>query len=102
MLLEVAVLNVKSGQAQAFELAFKAAQSIISSREGYVDHQLQRCLEVPNQYLLLVHWRSLEDHTVGFRQSQEYQQWKKLLHHFYEPFPEVEHYQPVLDCSTGV
>jgi heme-degrading monooxygenase HmoA len=41
---------------------------------------------------LLVWWNRLEDHTVGFRGSPEYQEWKRLLHHFYDPFPEVEHY----------
>jgi heme-degrading monooxygenase HmoA len=52
-------------------------------------------LEVPNRYLLLVHWRRLEDHTVGFRGSAEYQRWRDLLHHFYDPFPTVEHYAPL-------
>jgi heme-degrading monooxygenase HmoA len=62
---------------------------------GYVSHELQRCLETPDRYMLLVRWQQLEDHTVGFRQSPEYQQWKLLLHHFYDPFPTVEHYQIV-------
>jgi heme-degrading monooxygenase HmoA len=44
---------------------------------------------------LLVRWDTIEDHTVGFRQSLEYQQWKSLLHHFYDPFPMVEHYESV-------
>jgi heme-degrading monooxygenase HmoA len=52
-------------------------------------------LEVENQYLLLVRWRSLEDHTEGFRKSAEYAEWKRLLHHFYDPFPSVQHYQRV-------
>ncbi|WP_239024125.1 antibiotic biosynthesis monooxygenase family protein [Paraglaciecola marina] len=62
---------------------------------GYIDHQLQRCLEKDNRYLLLVRWQTIEDHTLGFRGSPEYQQWKALLHHFYDPFPEVEHFQLV-------
>jgi heme-degrading monooxygenase HmoA len=65
---------------------------ILSASTGYVSHELQRCLEVQDQYLLLVWWRRLEDHTVGFRGSPEYQQWRRLLHHFYDPFPIVEHY----------
>lgn len=95
MILEVAVLNVRHGEAQRFEEAFVEAQRIIRSMSGYVSHQLQRCIEVPNQYILLVTWRRLEDHTVGFRQSREYQEWKRLLHHFYSPFPKVEHYEAV-------
>jgi heme-degrading monooxygenase HmoA len=95
MILEAAILNVREGETATFEEAFGQAQSIIESMPGYVSHQLQRCIEASNQYLLLVNWESLEDHTVGFRQSAEYQEWKRLLHHFYEPFPNVEHYVPV-------
>ena len=71
---------------------FAQAQEIISAMPGYVSHQLQRCLESQDKYLLLVQWQKLEDHTIGFRQSPQYQDWKRLLHHFYEPFPTVEHY----------
>ncbi len=59
---------------------------------GYQRHELRRCLEDEHRYLLLVWWERLEDHTVGFRGSPDYQRWKQLLHHFYDPFPEVEHY----------
>ncbi|MEM6894166.1 MAG: antibiotic biosynthesis monooxygenase [Bacteroidota bacterium] len=93
MVLEVAILNVKSGMASAFEESFKKASSIIASMPGYMNHQLKKCLEIPNQYILLVNWETLEDHEEGFRKSTEYQEWKKLLHHFYEPFPEVYHYR---------
>lgn len=95
MILEVAILNVKPGQSQSFEKAFQQAQSIIATMPGYLSHELQKCLEVENQYLLLVSWQTLADHTIGFRQSAEYQEWKSLLHHFYDPFPVVEHYQSV-------
>ena len=92
MILEVALLDVKSDETDAFEAAFAKAQSIISSMPGYRSHQLQRCLENPNRYVLLVNWEKLEDHTEGFRGSDEYEKWKALLHHFYDPFPTVEHY----------
>ena len=95
MILEVAVLNVRSGEGADFERAFAQAQEIISAMPGYVSHQLQRCLESQDKYLLLVQWQKLEDHTIGFRQSPQYQDWKRLLHHFYEPFPTVEHYELV-------
>jgi len=93
MILEVAILNVKTGMGSAFESAFGEAQKIISSMPGYVSHEMQRCLEDQDKYILLVRWRSLEDHTIGFRQSPQYQEWRKLLHHFYDPFPTVEHYE---------
>ena len=96
MILEVAMLNVRSGLAQEFEAAFAQAASIIASMPGYRSHELHRCLEVPDRYVLLVHWQTLEDHTVGFRQSPDYQEWKRLLHHFYDPFPTVEHFEQIL------
>lgn len=95
MILEVAILNVRKGEGPAFEQAFGQAQTIIESIPGYLSHQLQRCLETDDRYILLVQWDALENHTVGFRQSPEYQEWKRLLHRFYEPFPVVEHYAPV-------
>ena len=95
MILEVAVLNVKEGQASAFEKAFVEAQKIISRMPGYLGHELQKCIEVENQYILLVRWQTLEAHEIGFRQSDEYQEWRSLLHHFYDPFPTVEHYENV-------
>jgi heme-degrading monooxygenase HmoA len=92
VVLEVAILAVRAGQGEAFEAAFGQAAPIIASMKGYLGHELQRCLEVEDKYLLLVKWETLEDHTVGFRGSAEYQDWKALLHHFYDPFPVVEHY----------
>jgi heme-degrading monooxygenase HmoA len=97
MILEVAILNVKPGQEREFEAAFGKAQVIIASMPGYVSHQLQNCIEEPGRYLLLVNWETLEDHTVGFRESAQYQEWRRLLHHFYDPFPEVQHYQVVFE-----
>lgn len=95
MVLEVAILDVKPDMTSSFEAAFAQAQIIIASMPGYIDHQLQRCLEKPNRYILLVNWQTLADHTEGFRGSPQYQEWKALLHHFYAPFPEVEHYVSV-------
>ena len=100
MILEIAVLNVKPGQGAAFEAAFAQAQLIISSMPGYISHQLQRCLEATDKYVLLVNWERLEDHTLGFRQSPQYQEWRRLLHHFYDPFPTVEHYELVANIAA--
>jgi heme-degrading monooxygenase HmoA len=95
IILEAAMLNVKAGREGEFEAAFRSASRIIASMPGYLSHELHRCLEVSGKYLLLVRWERLEDHTVGFRRSPEYQEWKMLLHHFYEPFPTVEHFAQV-------
>ncbi|HET6473124.1 MAG TPA: antibiotic biosynthesis monooxygenase [Pseudomonadales bacterium] len=93
--LEHAMLDVRPGQTQAFEAAFAKAQAIIAASPGYRSHRLEQCVEQPNRYLLLVEWDSLEAHTVGFRGSAPYQEWKALLHHFYDPFPTVVHFRTV-------
>ena len=95
MTLEIAILNVIPGQDSEFESAFREAKQIIASMPGFRSLELQRSVEHPNRYALLVRWAKLEDHTQGFRKSPEYQRWKELLHHFYDPFPEVEHYNCV-------
>jgi len=93
MILEVAILDIKEEKITEFEPTFKEASKIISSMKGYISHELKKCVENEFRYILLVKWETLEDHTVGFRESDEYQEWKTLLHHFYEPFPVVEHYE---------
>ena len=93
MILEVAILSIKNNLEIEFEKAFKKAEKIIYSINGYKSHSLKKCIEKNNNYILLIEWQTLEDHTIGFRQSPQYQEWKQLLHHFYEPFPEVYHYK---------
>ncbi|KIC02947.1 antibiotic biosynthesis monooxygenase [Flavobacterium sp. JRM] len=97
MIQEAAVLFVKKDQENDFENDFAKASQYISSIEGYLGHSLKKCMEQPNKYLLLVDWRNLEDHTIGFRESAVYLEWKKLLHHYYEPFPIVEHFEVVFE-----
>ncbi|MSO73106.1 MAG: antibiotic biosynthesis monooxygenase [Rhodospirillaceae bacterium] len=90
--LECAILNVRPGQESAFETAMRTARPLIAATPGFDGIELRRCLEVPSRYLLHVRWRALKDHTIGFRQSERYERWRALLHHFYDPFPVVEHY----------
>jgi heme-degrading monooxygenase HmoA len=96
VILEHALLPVKPGREADFERAFATATGIIRAMPGVRNVRLSRCLERTGVYLLLVEWDRLEDHTIGFRESAEYQQWRGLLHSFYEPFPEVEHFPTVL------
>lgn len=93
MILEVAILNIKQGFSDEFETAFEKAKAIISSMKGYLSHELKKCIELEDKYILLVNWETIEDHEIGFRKSSEYQEWKRLLHHFYDHFPLVEHYK---------
>jgi len=103
MIVEIAMLDVRTGMEAEFEAAFAVAQAIAASMPGYLSHEVSRCLERPGRYALVVRWARLEDHTVGLRGSPAYQRWRALLHHFYDPFPTVEHFAPVagLGAPTG-
>jgi heme-degrading monooxygenase HmoA len=92
MITEQAILDVRPGQERDFESDFAGAKALIASMPGFVSLQLHRCIETSNRYLLLVVWQRLEDHTEGFRGSTEYEEWRRLLHHYYDPFPTVEHF----------
>lgn len=94
--LEVAYLDVKEGQQQKFAAVMERASPLIAASEGYISHQVKSCVEKSNRFLLLVDWVSVEHHTEGFKQSDQYREWSKLLHDFYDPFPEVWHFKHVV------
>jgi heme-degrading monooxygenase HmoA len=95
MIVEHALLPVRPGHEDEFERAFAVARPLIEGRPGFLELRLSRGVESPSAYLLLVWWESVEAHEQGFRGSPEYQQWRRLLHGFYEPFPVVEHFAPL-------
>ncbi len=96
MIVEHAILNIRPGEHPAFLLALQEALPLISATPGFIGMEVRPCLESADRYLLLVRWETLEAHTEGFRASDRYPQWRQKLHHFYEPFPVVEHYgEPV-------
>jgi heme-degrading monooxygenase HmoA len=92
---EHALLEVKPGLEDEFMSTMDHAKSIIAASPGFLGLRVERCVERPNCFLLLVDWTSLEAHTEGFRGSEAYQEWRSLLHHFYDPFPVVEHFEVV-------
>jgi len=92
MILEHAVLNIKKGQAAAFEAALAKARPLIEATEGFHKMEVRPCVETKDRYLLLVWWSTVEAHNVGFRQSDHYGPWREALHGFYDPFPLVQHY----------
>ncbi|WP_424809658.1 antibiotic biosynthesis monooxygenase family protein [Rhodococcus sp. 27YEA15] len=100
MILEHAVLQVDPNRSAEFEEVFDTARAIVAAVPGFIRLQLSQCMEVRGQYLLLVEWENLEAHTVGFRESVGYERWRRLLHHFYDPFPVVEHYESVAEVGS--
>lgn len=95
MILEHALLPVVPGREADFEAALVEARPIISASPGFRRLAVSRCIEEPSTYLLLVEWETLEDHTEGFRESEAYQRWRGLLHHFYDPMPSVTHFAAI-------
>jgi heme-degrading monooxygenase HmoA len=92
---EHALLPVMAGQEDAFIETMEQAKAIIAASPGFVSLRVERCVERPSCFLLLVEWDTLKDHTEGFRGSAAYEEWRSLLHHFYDPFPVVEHFEVV-------
>ncbi len=93
MILEHVVLPVVPGREEEFLAAFDRARPLIEVQPGFVALELHRGIERPHEFLLLVRWESVAAHEDGFRTSAEYQDWKALLHQFYDPFPEVRHFE---------
>lgn len=99
--LEHALLPVRAQDSAAFEAAFAVARQHVAATPGFRGLHLSRCLEREDTYLLLIGWETVEAHTEGFRGSAGYAAWRELLHRFYDPFPVVEHFRPVLRAGSG-
>jgi len=97
VVLELAHVTVLPGHQTEFEVALaEAVESVLPRAAGFVDFTGHGwCIERPSVYLFTITWEALEDHTEGFRGSADYEEWKQLLHHFYDPFPTVLHYERV-------
>lgn len=100
MIVEMAHLTITPGREAEFETVFPAAIAVLGGSHGYYSHELRRSVETPNRYVLRVEWASLEDHTVGFRGSPAFTQWRALVGPFFASPPEVEHFQPVAGEDT--
>lgn len=91
MILEIAQIDVKPGMESEFEAGVKKAGPIFQRAKGCKGMQLQRSIEKPERYRLFVKWETLENHTVDFRGSADFQEWRKLVGHCFAAPPEVEH-----------
>ena len=97
---ELALLDVRAGEEGAFEAALTSAIPLISATPGFVSLRVDRCIEKANRYAQHVEWETIEAHTEGFRGSDRYEDWRALLHHFYDPFPTVEHYRTIARAGS--
>jgi heme-degrading monooxygenase HmoA len=95
MILEHAVIAVRPGAGPEFEAALARARPIITSCQGFVSLELRRGIEEPHRYLLLVGWETLDDHLVGFRQSDAFTRWRAEIGEYFDGAPVVDHYEGV-------
>jgi len=95
MIMEFAQLTIRSGSERQFEAEFPAAIKVLGGSRGYLSHELRRSMESPNRYALIVQWQTIEDHTVGFRGSPAFSQWRAAIGPFLASAPVVEHFQAV-------
>ena len=95
MIVEHAVLSVRPGQEEAFIVAITEGLPLLAATEGFISAQISRGIESPSTFILDVEWDSVAAHTEGFRGSDRFAAWKALTHHFYDPFPVVEHLAPI-------
>lgn len=91
MIHEVATLTITPGSEKDFEAAVAKAVPLFQKAHGALSFRLDRTIETPNEYTLTVGWGSLEDHIVGFRESQEFQQWRELVGPHFAEVPQVKH-----------
>lgn len=101
MIVELAQISIQSGREAEFEAAFASAVAIVAASNGYLAHELRRCVETPGRYVLLVRWRTLEDHTVGFRGSPAFGEWRAQVGPYFAGPPIVEHYRPVHESGAA-
>ena len=93
MILEIADIKIKAGQHSEFEQAVQTALvTIFPKAKGFVRHNFHRCIESPNRYVLQLTWQTLEDHTIEFRGSPLFTEWRALVGNYFLEPPHVEHF----------
>jgi quinol monooxygenase YgiN len=97
MITEIAQIEIKPGMEAEFEAGVKKAVPVFQRAKGCRGMELQRSHEKPQRYRLFVKWDTLENHTVDFRGSPDFQEWRKLVGHCFAAPPEVEHVNKVVD-----
>tara|TARA_R110002051_G_scaffold127873_2_gene201503 strand:+ start:7661 stop:7948 length:288 start_codon:yes stop_codon:yes gene_type:complete len=95
MITEVTTITIKENKNSEFEKSFKKVGLVLAKAEGYVSYELQKCIENKNQYLVLIKWETLENHTIKFYQSSLFAELSSLIGSFFEESPYVHHYKLV-------
>ncbi len=91
MVLEIAEFSITPGQEDDFTAAYRSATALLRGSPGFLSARMTRGIETPNRFVLLIEWDTLESHTVGFRQSDRFVQWRQLVGPFFAADPRVQH-----------
>lgn len=94
MIYEIAKILVKDGEEEGFKLALNEAKKVISLSRGFLGIEFTQGIETPNEFILLIQWETLEDHTIGFRESELFVKWRAIIGPFFKEAPVVFHYNP--------
>jgi heme-degrading monooxygenase HmoA len=99
MVLEHAVIAVQPGTSESFEASLQEARAVIAGAHGFRSFEAHRCVESPDEYLLLIGWETLDDHVRGFRESEAFTRWRALIGPYFASPPVVVHFDQ-LDGPT--
>lgn len=100
MIVEVAEISVKTGSEAQFEAGVSRAAPLFLRAKGCHGVALHRVVETPHLYRLLVKWETVDDHMVGFRNSEDFQEWRRLVSPYFDGAPKVTHSEGVALSST--
>ncbi|MEO7760453.1 MAG: antibiotic biosynthesis monooxygenase family protein [Casimicrobiaceae bacterium] len=96
MILEMADFRITPGKQAEFEAAIKrGAGTVVAKAKGFAGYKVNHSIESPERYMLMIYWDTLEDHTVGFRQSPAFTEWRAIVGPFFAQPPFVEHFSLV-------
>jgi quinol monooxygenase YgiN len=95
MITEIAQIEIKPGMEKEFEAGVAQAMPVFRRAKGCHGLALEKSVEKPSRYRLFVQWETVEDHTVAFRGSADFQEWRKCVGHCFENPPTVEHTEQV-------
>jgi heme-degrading monooxygenase HmoA len=101
MILELATFSIRPEAMAAFEASFAQASQVIARAPGHLGHAMHRSVDEPGRYTLLVRWQTREDHTIGFRQSELFKQWRGLLQEHFAAAPVVDHLEALTDQDSS-
>lgn len=102
MILELADLRIQPGKQQEFDAAIqRGVQQVISRAQGFRGYRIQHSIETPERYVLTIYWETLENHTVDFRESPAFQEWRAIVGPYFAAPPAVEHFTLLADVPAA-